>query len=608
MQHLHATKSEMDLKEAHKVSLESLHGVAQSGNDNPGASTRASVATAEQYGNFEHEKSRADVLPLGKYGNNNCSDPEPILSELEKEYALQRQYAAGHKFMQFDADADDTAHCDMASVHLEGCTLEEVRAQGLPKHAHLIRKLPDTMRKLYEQSVHVEWDRLVDTKCIVLFPESEKPPEERVYNCVTQLKIGSRDAKYPDGRVKSRHCLDGSRDAGVIPPYLNHSSMGTHTSLRLFLAISVQLRLRVRKGDIEMAFPHEPMKRKKWMRCPDFVRQKNLVIMNLYGDVEASKTFVDAFRRHLHEHCGFQPLNEADDATYVCFEVVPGFGPTVTLMWTHMDDFLIAEMLNSGQFDRKLALIRDKYLTDDMGALDGNMVVGANVDVDANDGTTTLHLQDWCEKTCKKVFNCEAHELKCPTSPMDKSVRFTVRDCPNNQDDPDAARHKLDLAYGKYGTFRALLGMANFACEMCFPDCSAAQSILARFANDPSKPAYDAILRLLRWIFYHRSRGVRWIKPEDSFWLLRLFTSSDYACPKDQDLSDFVSHGDTKLLSPRTGGFIGLGGPVSWWSHRQKQMKVGPPESSAEGELIAFHTMIRRLLIVSKRCRIWTTY
>ena len=577
------------LEQAHRATLAGLAKVARGDEHDPGARMRQAVQFASKHDDHDHEKTSAGVRSLGKYASNDASDEEPMSAMLEDSYTEM---------------ARDAVIAHISSVHLKDVSLEEVREAGLPKLTHLIRRLPERVREVYIQAMFVEYNRLVESGALVEFDEGQRPMDEQLYDCVTQLKIGARDTKYPDGRVKARHNLNGKMDKGKIPKYQNHSSMGTHVSLRLFMAIVTQLGLVARKGDIEMAFPHEPMHSPKWMRCPDFVRQQKpgkivRVIGNLYGDVEAAKTFVDGFRVHLRGPCGFRSCVEGDEAVYVCHEEVPGFGPAMAILWTHMDDFILAETPGSGLLEAKMAAIRAKYKTDDMGPLHGNVVVGANINID-EDGSLTMHLDDWCTKTCLKVFKCQPDKLTAPTTPMDKSVIFTSMHCPNNQEDPDLARQKVHDEYSKYGSFPALLGMTNFAQEMCFPDAAAAHSILARFANDPSTQAYEGILRLLRWIIYHRARGIKFSKAISDFWKLRLFMSSDYARPKDQELDDYRFIGDIKLLSARTGGMIDMGGPLAWWAFRQKQQTSGPVESSGEGELMAFHKLIRKALVVLK--------
>ena len=128
-----------------------------------------------------------------------------------------------------------------------------------------------------------------------------------------------------------------------------YSPVAKFVSIRIMLAINMQLRLIVHTMDVDTAFLNAPLEEHIWVKIPDGTNLADgdngiyKLIKSLYGLKQASRCWNNLINDYLIES-GFQRL-EADPCIYVCEITVVVNGQKVIkfqIVALYVDDLIIA--------------------------------------------------------------------------------------------------------------------------------------------------------------------------------------------------------------------------------------------------------------------------
>jgi hypothetical protein len=159
-------------------------------------------------------------------------------------------------------------------------------------------------------------------------------------------------------------------------------------------------------------------------------------------------------------------------------------------------------------------------------------------------------------------------ECKVAKTPGDTSNKLSKEMCPSNSEE---IQEMKDIPY------REAVGSLNFAAVTCRPDISFAVGQVSQYLNNPGKPYWTAVKRILRYLKGTKQEGITLgFKPSP----LTGFCDSDYAGNTDNRKS--------------TSGFLFtfFGGVIAWASRTQKVTAL----SSTEAEYISIADGIKDTL------------
>jgi hypothetical protein len=326
-----------------------------------------------------------------------------------------------------------------------------------------------------------------------------------------------------------------------------------HDSLRMLLSLTARLDLFLHTLDVKTAFLYGDLKEYLLVKQPEGFVQPGTddlvchLLKPLYGLVQSPRNWNDKFNFFLEK---FGLTRSTAD---LCLYYNRGENSDdYTILGIWVDDGILATKTKE-----KAAQII-KYLESHfkMTSGDADIFVGLEIERDQEKRELYVHQNSYIQTVLKRfrMTGCNSS-----TIPADPNSRLTRADCPKN-----TGRPPMDSTY-----YRCAVGALLYIGRMTRPDILFSVNAASRFCEDPGKPAWSAVKRILSYLSGTSDYGIRYDGTQDN--TLTAYSDSDYAgCPD-------TSRSTSGML------FMLNNGPISWTSHLQKSVA----QSTCEAEYYA---------------------
>ena len=415
-----------------------------------------------------------------------------------------------------------------------------------------------------------EWNAIIEKKCLRVVPLSKVPrgatfvPTKWVY----RVKAC--------GSLKSRLCVLGDRmpetdlDKSAPTPRLS--------SVRLLLAKTIQEQKDIRLLDILSAFLAAPAQGQTYLRLPPGRNKKGyaaLLLQNLYGSSHAPRAFhnmlhnwftIHGFKPNPHDPCIYSRQTHAD-GTYT--PQVEGDKKAQKMYCVvHVDDICYQGSTAQVEQFRKEIEGDDGFKIDYLGKLgiDDTAKRYLGIEVERTENSFILHNQTLIDNLLTKAG---LDRINAEEVPM-HDIRLSKADCPTN-DQERAEMAKLP--------YRNLLGQISYIAMCSAPQLAYAYKELARFANNPGKAHWRALLACIGYIKKTRDTH-KLVIASGGGTALTGYSDSDWNVQTDEHLST------TAWVT-----FFG-DAPISWCSKTQRCTA----RSTAESEYVSASSLSQELV------------
>lgn len=387
---------------------------------------------------------------------------------------------------------------------------------------------------------------------------------------------------------KARNVLLGNLTQEGIDYYETYSPVGKLSSLRLFLAIVVQLKMYMFQGDFNTAFLNASIEEDIFLEIPHFFKLDDftqplpqddpLKHMNpsqlclklkksQYGLKQSSRNWYITLNEFLINQLGFEPCN-SEPCLYTFRNE-----RCRAIMFLYVDDFILAS--TSSEFiDECITTISSKYQIKKIG--DPKTILGISI----RRKNDTIYLnQNGKIEDLAKLFHLE--KAAPVTTPLDPDHKLTKHMSSRKDKEsiyhPDHPNSKADQLVT---TYRSIVGKLNHISQATRPDIAYAVAVLSKYLNNPMISHLYAALRVVKYLYSTRQLCIRFQRDSHQQLELEAYSDSDWA-------------GDVDTRRSQSGTILLLaGGPIHWMSACQHLVSL----SSAEAEVIALKQTVKETL------------
>lgn len=363
------------------------------------------------------------------------------------------------------------------------------------------------------------------------------------------------------GLKKARLVAQGFRQKAGIDYQETFAPVIRYDSVRIFLALSAYLHLRVHQMDVNTAFLNSRMTDTVYVKQPPGFLDNRYPdhVWKLTGGMYGLKQAPLLWNRHINSSLtklGFarHPSEYGLYYKFTCSGLV--------LVALYVDDLLLSAPTKEimQQVKRRLSLA---YSMKDLGPV--SKFLGMNVNQTAN-GTVHLTLADYIVKAASLS---EVPTHKNVHTPLSNSVNYFTDKSP---------LLKSPTPY------QSIVGQLLFVANTGRPDIAYSISLLSRFLKSPRQVHMMAAQRIMQYLYTTRNYGLSY----QSTTPLTLAIYSD------------ASYGSVSDLPLSTGGYITFlaEGVVSWKSNKIRSVC----QSSTEAEYVAASDALREMAWISNLC------
>jgi hypothetical protein len=379
--------------------------------------------------------------------------------------------------------------------------------------------------------------------------------------------------RRPDGSLlkhKARLCAHGGMEVKGEHYWETYSPVVNWMSVRTMLIFAQIQQLHTRSIDFTLAFPQANVETTIYMEPPlgcsvpegDYVL---LLIKNLYGLCDASKTWFEHLSKGLHE-MGFKS-SDIDPCIF--------HNKGITIL-VYVDDCLIFCESKSLADTTIKNLMKNFDLTDEgeLGIESGEGVssyLGVQVIYNKMNGTIELK-QPFLISRIIEALGDAVKDANIKRTPAEyKKVLHR---------DENGPERKQDWNY------RSLIGMLNYLAASSRPDIAFAVHQAARFSANPKLIHEQAVKRIVRYLKGTQDKGI--IMNPDTSRGIECFVDASFAGDWERSRSD-----DPTTVMSRTGFVIlYMGCPMVWVSKMQIEIAL----STTESEYIALSQAMRDVI------------
>ena len=387
-----------------------------------------------------------------------------------------------------------------------------------------------------------EYDSLIDNEVWEL---SELPKDKKPVGCkwVFKIKYGS-DGKID--RYKSRLVAKGFTQQHGYDYEETFSPTLKFASLRVLLAVAVQMDMKIHQMDVKTAFLHGELTEEVFMEQPEgFIKpgRENCMLRlkkAIYGLKQASRCWNATF-------CNFTLKAGFDQSKHdPCIFTRQGVKMEgLTIIAVYVDDIIIMSKAQS-----EIATIKDElskaFRMKDNGEL--NYILGVHVEQEP--GLIRIHQKTYIENLLLKFRLDDCNPV---TTPCDMSVHHQANDGFSNAADPSL--------------YRSMVGCLLHAAIVSRPDISFAVGVMSRFNSAPTNAHLTGVKRIYRYLKKTLSLGLVYMYKHRNDDELIGFSDADWAGCQDTRRS---TSGNVFML---------CGAAVSWRSKQQSSVSLSTAES-----------------------------
>lgn len=398
--------------------------------------------------------------------------------------------------------------------------------------------------------------RANDVYEVVPIPNGVKPVTSKVVN---RVKF---DANGNVERYKCRIVARGFSQKPGVDYTETFAPVASLVAVRIIVDLANREGLELDQMDVSTAYLNGELEEEIYLLPPDGVdipaghcwRLKR----SIYGLKQAGRTWNKTFDKKLGE-LGFTRI-DAETCLYVfrdegtseyCYLVV------------YVDDLLLAA--TSRKFMTKVKkMLSSSYKMRDLG--EASYILGIKITRDRGKGIIKLTQTQYIDEVLRR---CGMADCKPSRTPMGHNTKVTVGDS------EIVFEQEIN---GVMVSYKSVVGSLMYAQQGTRPELSFVVGVLGRHAAAPRAQHWHLAKRVLRFLKYTRTLGLKFRKPHGPEALVA-YSDSDWSGDPDTSRS--------------TSGYVFLYGTsaISWSSRRQKLVAL----SSTEAEYIALSNLGQEL-------------
>lgn len=418
--------------------------------------------------------------------------------------------------------------------------------------------IPSSVSDALSRDDSDKWRQAIEDE-LASFEENEawevvkKPENATIVQCkwVFKKKFDSSGKV----RYKARLVAKGFTQRPGVDYEETFSPVVRHSTLRLLIALSVNLELRTTHLDVTTAFLNGSLTETVFMMQPEGLNNSanNNYVLRLkraiYGLKQASRVWYEKVENVL-KVLGYKK-SKYEPCVYMKYE-----GNFKTIVALYVDDFFIFSNSDAETnfLKKELSL---KFKIKDLGQL--RQCLGMRVNIDKDKGSISLDQEQYIDELLLR-FNMS--DCKTVNTPMENNLKLIKCEIKNDSNFP----------------YQQLIGALMYLAVLTRPDISFCVSYLSQFNNCFSEEHWKCAKRVLRYLKGTKKCGLTFVKsdiPE-----LEGFVDADWA----GDMVDRRSY---------TGFcFKFSGSVVSWESRKQGSVAL----SSTEAEYVALSEAAREAI------------
>lgn len=393
----------------------------------------------------------------------------------------------------------------------------------------------------WKQAMQEEYDSLMEMKTweLVDCPEGVKP-----ITCRWVLR------EKADGRLKARLVARGFEQKEGVDYAETFSPVARHASIRLLLSHAASEKMKLVSFDVKTAFLYGNLDQVIYMKQPEGFDDGSGKVCkldkSLYGLKQAPRMWNERVTTHFEEKIG---LISTDDDPCIYYNKDKSI-----MLSLFVDDGLIAGE-DEDEIYRLLGEISKEFqITYSKKAQDKLTYLGMEIKID-QDGIF-VNQPRYTEKILRKMKLEQSNPVSTPIEPgmVNKKADF-------KNDEPLPANNN----------YREAIGSLLYLATITRPDISFAVNYLSRFCNKPMKSHQAMVKRVFQYLRGTTTAGIHFGGDRE----LVAYTDSDFG-------------GDSETGQSTSGVLVLRGGPVVWYSQKQRLVAT----STAEAEYRAAVSVI----------------
>jgi transposase InsO family protein len=352
----------------------------------------------------------------------------------------------------------------------------------------------------WKKAVNAEYEALKrnQTWIIVDRPQGKKTVESRWVPRTKFKKDGSVD------RRKARLVAKGFTQKAGIDFNETFAPVARLGSIRLFMAIAVELGLQVHQLDFTSAYLNGEIEEEVFMEVPsdfyDILNEKEsrkfrgnkvcLMRKALYGLKQSGRQWYKKLDEKLKQQ-KLKPLN-SDPCVYINKE-----DGNIVIVVIYVDDLMVASD-NPRKLQRLKSELSKSFEMKDLGPL--SFCLGIEFTQNVEKQTITMPQSKYIKETLSR-FNME--NCKGVTTPINPNEKLSKEMCPKTEEEKKAVE-KLP--------YQSLVGSLMYLAVSTRPDIAHAVSMLSQFNTNFGEQHWRAAKRVLRYLKNTENLGLMFKK------------------------------------------------------------------------------------------------
>ncbi|KAE9090712.1 Copia protein [Phytophthora fragariae] len=360
-------------------------------------------------------------------------------------------------------------------------------------------------------------------------------------------------------RYKARLVALGCLQTRGVDYYYTYSPVASTNTIRVFLSVCCNKRLKIRQFDIETAFLNGTLDEDVYMAVPQGVRADGGMVCklrrSLYGLKQAAAVWFKTIR------AAFVAMGFVQCRADPCFFVRLGKnGQSPVYIVIYVDDLLVG-CTTDAEADEICAALSSRFTVKSLG--DARYVLGMEIEYARNKGELVVRQTQFIKRMLERFGQVEANSVR---NPVVLGQDFA----------PDDSHDMFEDAR----SYREVIGSLLYVANATRPDISADLSSLSQYLDCPREMHWRAALRVLHFLKGTFTRGIRFCCESGDRTGIRAYADANWG-------------GDKQTRRSTSGVLLLLGGgPVVYKSKRQNTVAL----SSAEAEYMALSLAAQEVL------------
>ena len=355
-------------------------------------------------------------------------------------------------------------------------------------------------------------------------------------------------------RFKARICARGDQTKEGIDYEETFSPVVKWESIRLFLALTVLLRLSPLQLDVDLAYLYAPLDETIYMRPPDGVEcppgMVFRLVKSLYGLPQSGRNW----NSHLHDTLTVAKFVRLQEDTCLYIRKQDG---NITILAVYVDDLYIAAS-NTGILEILIEWLQKVYKIKILGI--PKQLLGVRITWDPLFSKVSVTIPKMITKLVQD-YNQSGREANTPISP---GHNLSKEQCPTQIQQQEAYIKWIQKMY------MTLVGSFIWICHTCRPDIAYATMILCRFMSNPGETHWKVSLQTLRYLNKTKYWGIQYSHEGNT--IPYGFCDADFSADESRkSVGSFI--------------FMLANGPFSWKTALDRKIAL----STCEAETRAVH-------------------